>query len=98
MYEPAHDAEVARGSLLQADRPRRPGRQLLHHQARPRRVLVEVVRLLPDGTVEALWDPARLPGVQWHAEFLAPGRAERACSAASCIAACGMEPQLALVA
>ena len=48
-----------------------------HHQAADRiGAGLEVAARAPDGTVEALWDPAArfTLGVQWHAEFLDPPR------------------------
>ena len=102
MYEPAHDAEVARGSLLHwlTDRDGLAVNSF-HPQAADRiGTGLEVAARATDGTVEALWDPAArfCLGVQWHAEFLTH-RTEQASLVSGLVhAACGMEPQLALVA
>ena len=102
MYEPAHDAEVTRGSLLHwlTDSDGLAVNSF-HHQAADRiGAGLEVVARAPDGTVEALWDPsARFSlAVQWHAEFLTH-RADQASLLSGLVhAACGMESQLALVA
>ena len=72
-----------------------------HHQAADRiGAGLEVAARAPDGTVEALWDPAArfCLGVQWHAELMTH-RAEQASLLSGLVhAACGMAPQLALVA
>jgi putative glutamine amidotransferase len=74
-YEAAHDITVTPGSLLHrvTGGARELGVNSFHHQAVDRvgRGL-EVCALAPDGTVEALWDPAARfhLGVQWHAELL----------------------------
>ena len=101
-FEPAHDVEVERGSLL-GWLTGRDGLAVnsFHHQAADRigRGL-EVAARAADGTVEALWDPsARFTlGVQWHAEFLTH-RADQASLLSGLVdAACGMAPQLALAA
>ena len=67
-FAPAHDAEVARGSLLHW-LTERDGLAVnsFHHQAADRiGDGLEVAARAPDGTVEALWDPsgaiAALPG------------------------------------
>ena len=101
-FAPAHAVEVERGSLLHwltdAD-----GLAVnsFHHQAADRiGAGLEVCATAPDGTVEALWDPAAsfCLGVQWHAELLTH-RAEQATLLSGLVhAACGMAPQLALVA
>jgi putative glutamine amidotransferase len=102
MYAPAHTVDVERGSLLQW-LTERDGLAVnsFHHQAADRiGAGLEVAARAPDGTVEALWDPAArfCLGVQWHAEFLTH-RAEQASLLAGLVhAACGMAPQLALVA
>ncbi len=100
MFSPAHDAEVARGSLLHwlTDSDGLAVNSF-HHQAADRiGAGLEVAARAPDGTVEALWDPsARFTlGVQWHAEFLTH-RAEQASLLSGLVhAACGMAPQLSL--
>jgi len=101
-FTPAHTVEVERGSLLHwltdAD-----GLAVnsFHHQAADRiGAGLEVCARAPDGTVEALWDPAAgfCLGVQWHAELLTH-RAEQATLLRGLVhAACGVAPQLALVA
>ena len=98
----AHRPSMVRGSLLHwlTD-----GDGLavnsFHHQAADRiGAGLEVAARAPDGTVEALWDPAARfsLGVQWHAELLTH-RAEQASLLSGLVhAACGMAPQLALVA
>ena len=101
-FAPAHDVEVTRGSLLHwlTDRDGLAVNSF-HHQAADRiGAGLEVAARAPDGTVEALWDPAAQfsLGVQWHAEFLTH-RAEQASLLSGLVhAACGMAPQLALVA
>ena len=102
MFSPAHDAEVARGSLLHwLTESDGLAVNSFHHQAADRiGAGLEVAARAPDGTVEALWDPsARFTlGVQWHAEFLTH-RAEQASLLSGLVhAACGMAPQLSLVA
>ena len=102
MFSPAHDVEVARGSLLHwlSDRDGLAVNSF-HHQAADRiGAGLEVAARAPDGTVEALWDPSArfCLGVQWHAEFLTH-RAEQASLLGGLVhAACGMAPQLALAA
>ena len=91
---------VAAGSPLH----RLTGRRRLHvnsfhHQAVDRLGAgLEVIARAPDGTVEALHDPAArfCLGVQWHAELLTH-RAEHAPVMGALIAAAG-RPALALVA
>jgi putative glutamine amidotransferase len=101
-FLPAHDVEVARGSLLHwlTDRDGLAVNSF-HHQAADRiGAGLEVAARAADGTVEALWDPAArfTLGVQWHAEFLTH-RAEQASLLGGLVhAACGMAPQLALAA
>jgi putative glutamine amidotransferase len=101
-FLPAHEAEVERGSLLYwlTDRDGLAVNSF-HHQAADRiGAGLEVAARAPDGTVEALWDPAArfTLGVQWHAEFLTH-RADQASLLSGFVdAACGMAPQLALVA
>ena len=101
-FAPAHDVEVARGSLLHwltgADRL---AVNSFHHQAADRvGTGLEVAARAPDGTVEALWDPAATfcLGVQWHAELLTH-RAEHATLLRGLVdAACGLPAQLTLAA
>ncbi len=101
-FAPAHDVEVARGSLLHW-LTERDGLAVnsYHHQAADRigRGL-EVAARAPDGTVEALWDPSAsfCLGVQWHAELMTH-RAEQASLLHGLVhAACGVAQPLALVA
>ena len=101
-FAPAHDVEVARGSLLHW-LTERDGLAVnsFHHQAADRIGFgLEVAARAADGTVEAVWDPrARFTlAVQWHAELMTH-KAEQASLLHGLVhAACGMEPQLALVA
>ena len=101
-FLPAHNVEVARGSLLQwlTDRDGLAVNSF-HHQAADRvGPGLEVAARAPDGPVEALWDPAArfTLGVQWHAELMTH-RAEQASLLTGLVhAASGMQPQLALVA
>ena len=101
-FAPAHDVSVERGSLLHwlADSDGLAVNSF-HHQAADRvGAGLEVAARAPDGTVEALWDPAArfTLGVQWHAELMTH-RAEQASLLSGLVhAACGMAPQLALVA
>ena len=101
-FAPAHDVEVVRGSLLHwlTDRDGLAVNSF-HHQAADRiGTGLEVAARAPDGTVEALWDPAAgfSLAVQWHAELMTH-RAEQASLLTGLVhAACGMQPQLALVA
>ncbi len=101
-FAPAHDVGVERGSLLH--RLTDAGDLAVnsfHHQAAHRiGAGLEVCATAPDGTVEALWDPAAsfCLGVQWHAELLTH-RADQATLLRGLVdAACGVAPQLALVA
>ena len=101
-YDPEHLVSVSGGSLLHwlSDRDGLAVNSF-HHQAADRiGAGLEVCALAPDGTVEALWDPAAsfCLGVQWHAELMTH-RAEQAALLSGLVhAACGVAPQLALVA
>ena len=101
-FAPAHDVEVARGSLLHW-LTERDGLAVnsYHHQAADRiGDGLEVAARAPDGTVEALWDPSAsfCLGVQWHAELMTH-RAEQASLLHGLVhAACGVAQPLALVA
>ena len=101
-YDPEHLVSVSGGSLLHwlTDRDGLAVNSF-HHQAADRiGAGLEVCALAPDGTVEALWDPAAsfCLGVQWHAELMTH-RAEQAALLSGLVhAACGVAPQLALVA
>jgi putative glutamine amidotransferase len=97
-----HAVAVAPGSLLQ--RLTRAGElqvNSFHHQAADRIGNgLRVCATAPDGTVEALWDPAArfCLGVQWHPEVLTH-RPEQANLFESLLAAArGAAPALALVA
>jgi putative glutamine amidotransferase len=72
-----------------------------HHQAADRiSDGLEVCAQAPDGTIEALWDPAArfCLGVQWHAELLTH-HARHAAVVDGLVRASGRAaPQLALVA
>jgi putative glutamine amidotransferase len=101
-YDPEHLVSVGEGSLLHW----LSGRDGLavnsfHHQAADRiGAGLEICAVAPDGTVEALWDPAAsfCLAVQWHAELMTH-RAEQASLLSGLVdAACGMRPQLSLVA
>ena len=86
-----------RGSLLHwLTGSRRPAVNSFHHQAADRiGAGLEVCARAPDGTVEALWDPAAsfCLGVQWHAELLTH-RAEQATLLQGLVdAACGARPR-----
>ena len=101
-FAPAHAVDIGRGSLLHwltgSD-----GLSVnsFHHQAADRiGAGLEVCARAPDGTVEALWDPAAsfCLGVQWHAELLTH-RAEHATLLRGLVdAACGLPAQLTLAA
>jgi putative glutamine amidotransferase len=101
-FSAAHDVEVERGSLLQW----LTGRDGLavnsfHHQAADRiGAGLEVAARAPDGTVEALWDPAAsfTLAVQWHAELMTHRDEQAALLHGLVHAASGVQPQLALVA
>ena len=101
-FAPAHAVDVAHGSLLHwltgsADL----AVNSFHHQAADRiGAGLEVCAQAPDGTVEALWDPAArfCLGVQWHAELMTH-RAEQATLLSGLVdAACGLPAQLSLAA
>jgi putative glutamine amidotransferase len=101
-FAAAHEVDVEPGSLLHwltaADRL---AVNSFHHQAADRvGAGLEVAARAPDGTVEALWDPAATfcLGVQWHAELLTH-RAEHATLLQGLVdAACGLPAQLSLAA
>jgi putative glutamine amidotransferase len=101
-FAPAHPVVVAPGSLLHE---LTGGGSLsvnsFHHQAAD--VIgagLEVCAQAPDGTVEALWDPAArfCLGVQWHAELLTHDVRHAALVEGLVAAARGATPALALVA
>ena len=72
-----------------------------HHQAADRiGDGLEVAAHAPDGTVEALWDPAAsfCLGVQWHAELMTHRPEQAALLTGLVHAACGMPAALRLAA
>jgi putative glutamine amidotransferase len=101
-HAPAHPTVVNPGSLLH----RLTGAGALevnsfHHQAADRiGGGLDVCAQAPDGTVEALWDPAArfCLGVQWHAELLTHHARHAAVVGGLVAAASGARPKLALVA
>jgi putative glutamine amidotransferase len=101
-FVPAHTVAVARGSVLH-ELAGSDGLAVnsFHHQAVARLGAgLEVCAQAPDGTVEALWDPAATfsLAVQWHAELLTH-RAEQAALLEGLVhAACGVAPALSLAA
>jgi putative glutamine amidotransferase len=101
-FAPAHPVEVERGSLLHwlSDADSLAVNSFHHHAADRIGAGLEVCGRAPDGTVEALWDPAAsfCLGVQWHAELLTH-RAEQATLLRGLVdAACGLPAQLTLAA
>jgi putative glutamine amidotransferase len=73
-FVPAHPVVVSPGSLLHrtARATALPVNSFHHQAADAIGAGLEVCAQAPDGTVEALWDPAAgfCVGVQWHAELL----------------------------
>src|SRR6185295_5544255 len=73
-FVPAHPVVVSPGSLLHrlADAAALPVNSFHHQAADVIGAGLEVCAQAPDGTVEALWDPAArfCLGIQWHAELL----------------------------
>src|SRR4051795_1219217 len=101
-FEPEHIVAVERSSLLGwlTDRDGLAVNSF-HHQAADRLGAgLEVAARAPDGTVEALWDPAAsfTLGVQWHAELMTHRPEQAALLTGLVHAACGVAPELALVA
>jgi putative glutamine amidotransferase len=98
--DPAHQVTVARGSLLAALTGRRTlDVNSFHHQAADRLGSgVHAVATAPDGTVEAIEDPARpfWLGVQWHAEGMVERKEQLALF--SGLVAAAASPRLALAA
>ena len=97
-FAPAHAVDVAHGSLLHwLTGSDGLAVNSFHHQAADRiGAGLEVCARAPDGTVEALWDPAArfCLGVQWHAELMTH-RAEQATLLQGLVdAACGLPAQL----
>jgi putative glutamine amidotransferase len=101
-FEPEHLVRVTGGSLLHwlTDHDGLAVNSF-HHQAADRiGDGLEVCAVAPDGTVEALWDPAAsfCLAVQWHAEMMTH-RAEQAALVEGLVnAACGMPVELSLAA
>jgi putative glutamine amidotransferase len=101
-YAPAHQVVVNPGSLLHdLSGTGQLAVNSFHHQAADRiGAGLAVCAQAPDGTVEALWDPAArfCLGVQWHAELLTHHASHAAVLAGLVDAARGATPRLALVA
>jgi putative glutamine amidotransferase len=101
-HAPAHPAVVRPGSLLH-DLTGASALEVnsFHHQAADRiGAGLEVCAQAPDGTVEALWDPAArfCLGVQWHAELLTQHARHAAVVGGLVAASRRAAPKLALVA
>jgi putative glutamine amidotransferase len=98
--EPFHQVDVAPGSLLAALTGGGAMRvNSFHHQAADRLGAgLRVVATAPDGTVEAIEDPAHpfFLGVQWHAEGMVERAEQLALFEGLCAAATA--PRLSLVA
>jgi putative glutamine amidotransferase len=99
--EPAHQVTVAPGSLLAGLTGGTPTLAVnsFHHQATDRLGAgMRAVAAAPDGTVEAIEDPARpfWLGVQWHAEAMV-GRPEQLALFRGLVAAAAA-PRLSLAA
>jgi putative glutamine amidotransferase len=101
-FVPAHPVVVAPGSLLHriAGATTLPVNSLHHQAADTIGDGLEVCAQAPDGTVEALWDPAArfCLGVQWHAELLTHDPRHAALLDGLVDAARGATRRLALVA
>jgi putative glutamine amidotransferase len=101
-FVPAHPVVVSPGSLLQqiAGASALPVNSFHHQAADTIGAGLEVCAQAPDGTVEALWDPAAsfYLGVQWHAELLTHDPRHAALLAGLVDAARGATRSLALVA
>jgi putative glutamine amidotransferase len=101
-FAPAHTVAISRGSLLHwLTGSDGAAVNSFHHQAADRiGAGLEVCARAPDGTVEALWDPAATfcLGVQWHAELMTHRREQAALLQGLVHAACGMAPALSLAA
>src|SRR3954451_16156698 len=101
-FVPAHPVVVAPGSLL-SDVAGATALSVnsFHHQAADTiGAGLEVCALAPDGTVEALWDPAArfCLGVQWHVELLTHDARHAALVEGLVTAARGATRRLALAA
>src|SRR3954451_16229263 len=100
-FVPAHPVVVPPGSLLHrlADARDLPVNSFHHQAADAIGAGLDVCAQAPDGTVEAVWDPAArfCLGVQWHAELLTHDLGQAALLAGLVDAARGAERHLALV-
>jgi len=101
-FVPAHPVAVSPGSLLHrvAGAAALPVNSFHHQAADAIGAGLEVCAQAPDGTVEALWDPAArfCLGVQWHAELLTHDPRQAALLDGLVDAARGAARRLALVA
>jgi putative glutamine amidotransferase len=101
-FVPAHPVVVSPDSLLHrvADATALPVNSFHHQAADAIGAELEVCARAPDGTVEALWDPAArfCLGVQWHAELLTHDAPQAALLDGLVAAARGAAASLALVA
>jgi putative glutamine amidotransferase len=101
-FVPAHPVVVSPGSLLHrvARATELPVNSFHHQAADTIGGGLEVCAQAPDGTVEALWDPAArfCLGVQWHAELLTHDPRQAALLGGLVDAARVAAPPLALVA
>jgi putative glutamine amidotransferase len=101
-FVPAHPVVVSPGSLLHrlADAADLPVNSFHHQAADAIGAGLDVCARAPDGTVEAVWDPAArfCLGVQWHAELLTHDLGQAALLDGLVDAARGAERHLALVA
>ena len=101
-FVPAHPVVVAPGSLLHrvAGAAALPVNSFHHQAADAIGAGLEVCAQAPDGTVEALWDPAArfCLGIQWHAELLTHDPRHAALLEGLVDAARGAARRLALVA
>jgi putative glutamine amidotransferase len=101
-FVPAHPVVVSPGSLLHrvAEATQLPVNSFHHQAADAIGAGLEVCARAPDGTVEALSDPAArfCLGVQWHAELLTHDARQAALLDGLVTAARGAVPRLALAA
>jgi putative glutamine amidotransferase len=101
-FVPAHPVVVSPGSLLHrlSDAPDLSVNSFHHQAADAIGAGLDVCAQAPDGTVEALWDPAArfCLGVQWHAELLTHDPRQAALLEGLVDAARGATRHLALVA
>ena len=98
----AHPVVVSPGSLLDrvAQATELPVNSFHHQAADTLGARLQVCAQAPDGTIEALWDPAArfCLGVQWHAELLTHDARQAALFHGLVATARGAAPRLALVA